>query len=124
VREGEEESMPRVKNSATEAIGTNGFAGEVFTLADAAAYLRLSEGCVLRLVKEQGLPARQFANEWRFLKSAIQDWLRTGSTAESNKEAWRALAGRWKDDPVVDDDLREIHRRRHGQQDGSHSRSL
>lgn len=50
--------------------------------------------------------------EWRFLKSAIQDWLRIGTRPTSNKAAWMALAGVWKDDPYVEGELKEIHRRR------------
>ncbi len=91
----------------------NGPPGEVLTLAEAAAYLRLPEADVLRWVDEQALPARRLGNEWRFLKAAIQDWLRSGTPPpKSNKEAWMALAGVWKDDPYVEDELKEIYRRR------------
>lgn len=79
----------------------------VLTLAEAAEYLRLPEDDVLRMVHEQGLHARQVGSEWRFLASAIDDWLRSGPQAKSNKEAWRALVGVWKDDPTADK-LREI----------------
>jgi excisionase family DNA binding protein len=89
-----------------------GPAEEVLTLAEAAAYLRLPEADVLRLVDEQALPARRLAKEWRFLKEAIQDWLRTGLAPKSNKEALLALAGAWKDDPYLEDMLEEIYRRR------------
>ena len=51
--------------------------GEVFTFPEAAAYLRVTETELLRLVHDQALPGRQFGTEWRFLKSAIQDWLKT-----------------------------------------------
>jgi excisionase family DNA binding protein len=92
--------------------GPPGQVGEVLTLAEAAAYLRFSEADVLRLVHEQGLPARRMANEWRFLKTAVQDWLRTGPAPLSNKEAWMALAGVWKDDPDLEKVLQEIHNQR------------
>jgi excisionase family DNA binding protein len=86
---------------------------DVLTLGEAAGYLRLSESEVLRLVREQNLPARQAGTEWRFLKSVIQDWLRTGSPPpKSNKEAWMELAGAWKDDPYVEAELKEIYKRR------------
>jgi excisionase family DNA binding protein len=85
---------------------------EVLTLADAAAYLRLSEADVRRLVQEQDLPARQLGTEWRFLKAAIDDWLRTGPGPRANKEAWMALAGAWKGDPLVEEELKGIYRRR------------
>jgi excisionase family DNA binding protein len=71
---------------------------EVLTLSEAAAHLRLPEADVVRLVDEQALPAHRLKNEWRFLKTAIQDWLRS-APPKSNIEAWMELAGVWKDDP-------------------------
>src|SRR5215471_18352358 len=88
----------------------NGPTDNILTLGEAAAYLRLPENEVLRMVHEQGLHGRQVGTEWRFLMSAIDDWLRTGPQPLSNKEAWLALAGAWKDDPTVDDLLEEIHK--------------
>jgi excisionase family DNA binding protein len=84
----------------------------VLTLAEAAAYLRLPEADVLRLVEEQGLPARQLGAEWRFLKAAIQEWLRSGPPPKPSKEAQLAVAGSWKDDPYVDEELKETYGRR------------
>jgi excisionase family DNA binding protein len=84
---------------------------EMLTLSEAAEYLRLSETNVPRLVEQQGLPARRAGNKWRFLKAAIQDWLRTGPPP-SNKDAWMALAGAWKDDPYPDELRQEIARQR------------
>jgi excisionase family DNA binding protein len=85
----------------------------VFTLAEAAAYLRVAEADVLRMIQEQALPARQVGAEWRFFKTAIQHWLSSGSPpVPSNKEAWMALAGIWKDDPYVEDELKQIYRQR------------
>ena len=92
----------------TKPIGSE----EVLTLAEAAAYLRLSETDVLRLVDQQGLSARQLGAEWRFLKAAIQDWLRTGPPPRGSKEAQLAVAGAWKDDPLLEEELREIYRQR------------
>ena len=67
---------------------------------------------ILRLVEEQALPARRLGNEWRFLKAAIQDWLWLSPPPKSNKQAWMELAGVWKDDPYVEEELTEIYRRR------------
>jgi excisionase family DNA binding protein len=93
--------------------GPNGPVSEVFTLEEAAAYLRLPEEDVLRMFHEQGLPARQVGTEWRFLKAAVQRWLGTGTPPlQSNKQAWMALAGAWKDDPYVEEELNEIYRQR------------
>jgi excisionase family DNA binding protein len=90
-----------VPASATPpADGTNGSASEVFTLAEAAAYLRLSAADLIDLIRTQDLPGRFTGSDWRFLKSAIQAWLSTGShTQQARKEAQLALAGKYKDDP-------------------------
>jgi excisionase family DNA binding protein len=84
----------------------------VLTLPEAAAYLRLSEAEVLRQVDEQALPGRRFGTEWRFLKSALQQWLSTGKPHEPSKAAQLAVAGSWKDDPLVEEELKETYRRR------------
>ncbi|HEY7427492.1 MAG TPA: helix-turn-helix domain-containing protein [Gemmataceae bacterium] len=105
--------MPRTKKKtapSTPPMG-NGPGGEVLTLPEAAAYLRLSEADVRRLVAEQDLPARHLGEEWRFLKSAIQVWLSTPCTKENKEGIW-AAAGSWKDDPYLEEMLKEIYRKR------------
>lgn len=94
----------------TNAVPPAPFA-EVLTLAEAAAYLRVAEAAILRLVQQQNLPGRQIDGEWRFLKSALQDWLRTPPPRPS-KEAVLSRVGSWKDDPYLDEELREIYRQR------------
>lgn len=84
---------------------------EVFTLPEAAAYLRVTESELLQLVHNQALPGRQWGTEWRFLKSAIQDWLRT-PPKRGTREAVLSVAGAWKDDPYVMQELEEIYRKR------------
>jgi len=84
---------------------------DVFTLLEAAAYLRVPEAEVVRLVQMQDLPGRLLGSEWRFLKSAIQDWLKT-PPLRGSKDAMRSVAGAWKDDPYVEEELKEIYRQR------------
>jgi excisionase family DNA binding protein len=48
----------------------------VFTLEEAAAYLRVSPEVLLRQVHDNNLPGRKIEDSWRFLKTAIDDWLR------------------------------------------------
>lgn len=104
---------PESPSATPQSAATNGSASEVFTLAETAHYLRLSEKEVERMIREQDLPARQVRGEWRFLKTAIQHWLSSGSSSlPSNKNAWLALAGIWKDDPYAEDELKEIYRQR------------
>ena len=97
-------AQPKLQRSAP----SNGPAGDVLTLSEAAGYLRLPEADVLRLVREQGLPGRHVGHEWRFFLGAIRAWLGASTTAKPNKEAWMELAGVWKDDPYFDDLLRVI----------------
>ncbi len=80
-------------------------AADVLTLREAAAYLRVAEAEVLRLANLLDLPGRQIGQEWRFLKTALQDWLRTPAR-QSGKAAFLALAGAWKDDPDIEGILR------------------
>jgi excisionase family DNA binding protein len=109
--------MPRTKKKPAPQPVTpplaapNGPAGEVCTLPEVAAYLRLPETDVLRLVDEQGLPARRLGNQWRFLKLAVQRWLSTPPPKASHEGIW-AAAGSLKDDPYLDEMLKEIYRRR------------
>jgi excisionase family DNA binding protein len=100
--------MPRTKPKPS---GASSQAADVLNLAEAAAYLRITQQEVLRMIREAGLPGRQVGEEWRLLKAGIQDWLRTGPPA-SGKEAQLALAGSWEGDPYLDEELKEIYRRR------------
>jgi excisionase family DNA binding protein len=103
----------RSQNGAVPATqtGSVGEAGEVLTLTEAAAYLRVGDDEVLRLANLHELPGRQIGGEWRFLKAGLQDWLRT-PPLRSGKEALLALAGAWQHDPDVEQIVREAHRRR------------
>jgi excisionase family DNA binding protein len=80
----------------------------VLTMEEAAAYLRLPEEIVFLLVTHQGLPGRQIGTEWRFLKAALDDWLRR----PSDKEILLRQAGALADDPSLSDLLADIYQRR------------
>lgn len=112
--------MPRTKpkpkpgpQSEPQSVAVNGPTDQVLTLAEAAAYLRLPEKDVIAATSSQGLPGRLVSGEWRFLKTAIQQWLSVSQpTAEMRKAAILQLVGRWKDDPDVEGILEEAMRRR------------
>ena len=92
---------------------SNGAASEVFTLAEAAGYLRVSEADVLDLICEQNLPGRSIGTEWRFLKAAVEQWLATGSPSrQARKDAQLALAGKYQDDPDLMRICEEAYRQR------------
>jgi excisionase family DNA binding protein len=84
---------------------------EVLTLAEAAAYLRVAQDELVRMVGPRGLPGRLIGSEWRFSKTALDEWLRT-PPGPSTKESLLALAGSWKGDPDALEMLQEIYRQR------------
>lgn len=84
--------------------------GDVFTLTEAAAYLRLTEDQVKGLVRDDGLPGRVVGSEWRFLKASLQDWLRGPDPRIHN--FWSTQAGALKDDSAFQDFCREEERKR------------
>lgn len=101
-----------VKAPAAAVAEVNGPVGEVMTLPEAAAYLRLPEEEVVRLVHQQDLPGRYAGTEWRFFKAAIQQWL-SEPLPRPSKEAVLSVAGAWKDMPdLVDQVLEEVSQRR------------
>ena len=103
----------KVKKSKADAVE----AGEVLDLSEVALYLRLDEDAVVELVDSQQLPGRQVRGEWRFLKTAVKDWLST-PVARSRKEAQLAVVGSWKDDPFIKEELKEIYANRGRPEDG------
>ena len=50
---------------------------DVLTLQETAEYLRLPQEIVERQAKKGQLPGRRIEETWRFLKAAIDDWLRS-----------------------------------------------
>ena len=103
----------KTKSQPVPANAQQANATDVLTLAEAAAYLRVSEDEVVRLVRYQDLPGRLLGAEWRFLKAAINDWLRT-PPPRGSKEAILSVAGILKDDPDLEKGLEEIYQRRRG----------
>ena len=50
---------------------------EVLTLEEAASYLRLPREILEREAAQGHIPGRRIEDSWRFLKAAIDDWLRS-----------------------------------------------
>lgn len=46
------------------------------TLAEVATYLKLSEKTLLKMVKTGEIPCAKIANQWRFSRPMIDDWIR------------------------------------------------
>jgi excisionase family DNA binding protein len=77
-------------------------------LAEAAEFLRVAEDQVAELAARQEIPGRQIAGEWRFLRTALADWL----AAPARKGFWESQFGALKDDPYLEEMLRDIYRQR------------
>ena len=80
----------------------------VLTLAEAAAYLRVSESALSRLADRGEVPGRKIDKDWRFFKPALQHWLGTAP----KKRGLLSQIGAIKDDPYLEEMLREIYQRR------------
>jgi excisionase family DNA binding protein len=65
---------------------------DTFTLEEAAAYLKISPQSVLRQATQGNLPGRKVDNDWRFLKSAIDSWLKPSSDRFSVRESNSSMA--------------------------------
>ncbi|MBR8837267.1 MAG: helix-turn-helix domain-containing protein [Stigonema ocellatum SAG 48.90 = DSM 106950] len=52
---------------------------DVLTLEEASAYLRLPTQTVVHQTLQGNIPGRKIEDHWRFLKLAIDDWLRSKS---------------------------------------------
>jgi excisionase family DNA binding protein len=81
---------------------------EVLTIKEVANYLRLPEEVILQEAAQGHLPGRKIADTWRFLKAAIDDWLRT----QDSRSILLNQAGALADDESLDDLLEKIYRER------------
>jgi excisionase family DNA binding protein len=48
---------------------------EVLTLSEAAAYLKLAERTMHRMIQRNEIPCARVGGQWRFMKSVLEDWL-------------------------------------------------
>jgi excisionase family DNA binding protein len=81
----------------------------VFTLTEAAKFLRVKKPTLQKLAVQGRVPARKIGDEWRFLRSALENWL-TGNSDSRN--AFLEQAGAFKDDPTLMPMLEEIYKAR------------
>jgi hypothetical protein len=113
-------SSKKPKTSKAAANGPLPPTDEVLTLAEAAAFLRLSESVVQRLALKGRIPGRVAEGEWRFLRSALRIWLAGTDFPEqpqpvsylSSRERMLAVAGSLADDDTLEAMVEEIYRER------------
>ena len=80
----------------------------VLTSSEVAKYLRLPKSKVVRLAQEGEIPGREIDGEWRFLKSAVDEWL----ARPDPTKALLQQAGRWADDDTFPELCRSIEEAR------------
>ena len=95
--------------------------GEILTLAEAAAYLRVPEDALLKMATEGAVPARKIGEEWRFLKGALNEWLHYGCHPGRNGGVFAAdrLLDSWLDELLYLLEQRLFHKPRPSPQPGS-----
>ncbi|HQP25534.1 MAG TPA: helix-turn-helix domain-containing protein [Smithellaceae bacterium] len=49
--------------------------GDVLTIDELAAYLKISKSTLYKLVREGKIPSQKIGKHWRFIKGAIDQWL-------------------------------------------------
>jgi len=55
--------------------------GEVLTIAEMAAYLKIPRSTLYKVVRAGKIPSQKVGRHWRFRKEAIDHWLtKTGAT--------------------------------------------
>jgi hypothetical protein len=67
---------------------------DILTLEETSEYLRLPVATVLNQALKGNLPGRKIEDNWRFLKAAIDDWLR----AKDSRSILFSQAGAFADD--------------------------
>jgi hypothetical protein len=67
---------------------------DILTLEETSEYLRLPVEIVLNQALKGNIPGRKIEDNWRFLKAAIDDWLR----AKNSRSILLSQAGAFTDD--------------------------
>lgn len=88
---------------------------DVLTPSQAAEYLQVEEKTVIQEAETGRLPGQKVGGQWRFLRLAIVEWLRSvppGDSLKASRDRLLALAGIWEGDPTVDAMIEEIYQKR------------
>ena len=54
---------------------------EIMTLREVANYLKVNKQTIYRMLNAKQIPAFRVRSEWRFQKSAIDEWIKKGQTS-------------------------------------------
>jgi len=54
---------------------------ELLTAAETCRYLKISPRTLYRYIQDRRMPAFKLGKEWRFVRSDLQQWIRSRATA-------------------------------------------
>lgn len=100
--------MPQVK-TRTKRPKTARTSSQVLTLAEASRFLKLPAKTVEQWAAKGELPGRKIGKEWRFLRSAIEEWLAFGG---GSGRSILDQAGMFANDPTFEEIQKLIERNR------------
>ena len=81
---------------------------EVLTLEHAARFLKIAPDAMARQAEAGLIPGREVEGSWRFLLSALEDWL----GRRDSKSIFLEQAGAFETDESLDEMVAEIYRAR------------
>lgn len=81
---------------------------DVLTLEETASYLRVPAEAVERVATKGQLPGRRIEDSWRFLREAIDEWLRSNDSRTVLLQQAGALA----DDETISELLSGVYKLR------------
>ncbi len=55
---------------------------ELLTAAETCRYLKISARTLYRYIQDRRMPAFKLGKEWRFVRSDLQQWIRSQATAK------------------------------------------
>lgn len=76
---------------------------DILNLEQAMEFFGVSERTMIKLLREERVPARKIGREWRFSKAALLDWLGGGSSADylNQSEQYRMANDTTADTPKL-----------------------
>jgi excisionase family DNA binding protein len=60
--------------------------GDVLTIEELAAYLKIPKSTLYKLVREGKVPSQKVGRHWRFHKEAIDQWLGNREADDTNRK--------------------------------------
>ena len=80
--------------------------GDIMTLSEAAAFIRVSEKTLGEMARSRRIPSQKVGREWRFLRSALEEWFAGGlHSEESVRKATEESGATTVEEPVVQYEL-------------------